>query len=208
MRNHEIRAVYSQETIRVYQAYPHDIADEAVRLGTFGQRFKMDRMTWIKPSFLWMMYRCGWAEKENQERVLAIDIKRSAFDFIVQNAVISTYNEDMRISFSEWKERIKQSEIRCQWDPERDLSGNPLEYRSIQLGLRGQAVYSYVNDWIIKLEDITDYVKELNAKRNSGADITPLLPLEKVYHVSGSAYSNLSESEEGGSSTLQPDTSL
>lgn len=45
MRNHEIRAVYSQKIIRVYQAYPHDIADEAVRLGTFGQRFKMDRMT-------------------------------------------------------------------------------------------------------------------------------------------------------------------
>ena len=191
MGNHEIRAVYSQETIRVYQAYPHDIADEAVRLGIFGQRFKMDRMTWIKPSFLWMMYRCGWAEKENQERVLAIDIKRSAFDYIVQNAVISTYSEDMGISFEEWKKRIKRSEIRCQWDPERDLSGNPLEYRSIQLGLRGQAVYSYVHDWIIKLEDITDYVKELNAKKNSGADIRPLLPQEKVYQISESVFSNL-----------------
>ena len=183
MGDHEIRAVYSQETIRVYQAYPHDIADEAIRLGTFGQRFKMDRMTWIKPSFLWMMYRCGWAEKENQERVLAIDIKRSAFDYIVQNAVISTYNEDMGISYPEWKEQIKQSEIRCQWDPERDLLGNPLEYRSIQLGLRGQAVHSYVHDWIIKLEDITDYVKELSAKKNSGADIRSLLPQEKVYHI-------------------------
>ncbi|MCH5343286.1 MAG: DUF4291 family protein [Acetatifactor sp.] len=36
-----------------------------------------------------------------------------------------------------------RSDIRCQWDPERDLSGNPMEYRSIQLGLRGRAVYSY-----------------------------------------------------------------
>ena len=191
MRDHEIRAVYSQETIRVYQAYPNDIADEAVQLGTFGQRFKMDRMTWIKPSFLWMMYRCGWAEKENQERVLAIDIKRSAFDYIVQNAVISTYNADSGISFSEWKEQIKRSQIRCQWDPERDLPGNPLEYRSIQLGLRGQAVYSYVHDWIIKIEDITDYVKELNVKRISGTDIRPLLPQEKVYPISYSASGNL-----------------
>ena len=154
MRNHEIRAVYSQETIWVYQAYPHDIADEAVRLGTFGQRFKMDRMTWIKPSFLWMMYRCGWAEKENQEQ-------------------------------------IKRSQIRCQWDPERDLLGNPLEYRSIQLGLRGQAIYSYVHDWIINLEDITDYVKELNVKRISGTDIRQLLPQEKVYPISDSALGNL-----------------
>lgn len=29
MRNHEIRAIYSQETIRVYQAYPHNITDQA-----------------------------------------------------------------------------------------------------------------------------------------------------------------------------------
>lgn len=183
MSNNEIRAIYTHETIRVYQAYSHDIADEAVRLGTFGTKFKMDRMTWIKPSFLWMMYRCGWAEKVNQERVLAIDIKRSAFDYVVQNAVISTYSDNMGITYPEWKDLIRRSEIRCQWDPERDLSGNPLEYRSIQLGLRGQAVYSYVNDWIVSLEDITDYVKELNQKRKIGVDISPLLPHEKVYAI-------------------------
>ena len=181
MKDREIRAVYSQETIRVYQAYSHSIADEAVRLGTFGQRFKMERMTWIKPSFLWMMYRCGWGEKENQERILAIDIKRSAFDYIVQNAVVSAYKEDMGISYAEWKEQIQASDIRCQWDPERDIFGNPLEYRSIQLGLRGKAVYSYVNDWIVGLEDITEYVKELKEKRDKGVDIIPLLPQEKIY---------------------------
>lgn len=49
-------------------------------------------MTWIKPSFLWMMYRCGWASKTGQERVLAIDIKREAFDYIVKHAVLSHYD--------------------------------------------------------------------------------------------------------------------
>ena len=47
-----IRAVYTQETIRVYQAYNREIAREAVELGTFGSHFSMNRMTWIKPSFL------------------------------------------------------------------------------------------------------------------------------------------------------------
>ena len=79
----QIRAVYTEDTIRVYQAYCPAIAEEAVALGTFGPRFKRTRMTWIKPSFLWMMYRCGWATKEGQERVLAMDIKRTAFDEIV-----------------------------------------------------------------------------------------------------------------------------
>ncbi len=36
-------------------------------------------MTWIKPSFLWMMYRCGWAAKPGQERVLAVRITHEGF---------------------------------------------------------------------------------------------------------------------------------
>ncbi len=177
----EIRAVYSEDSIRVYQAYPEVIAKEAVEKGTFGVHFSMNRMTWIKPSFLWMMYRCGWAEKENQEHVLAIDIKRSAFDYIVKNAVASTYKKESGLTQEEWKALIAESDIRCQWDPERDIYGNPLDYRSIQLGLRGKAVYDYINDWILQITDITDYVKDLNEKRKHGIDITGLIPKEQTY---------------------------
>lgn len=179
----EIRAVYSADAVRVYQAYAGDIAQEAVKKGTFGDKFKMTRMSWIKPSFLWMMYRCGWATKQNQENVLAIDIKRSAFDYIVENAVLSTYHPESGLSRDEWKQLIEKSEIRCQWDPERDIFGNPLEYRSIQLGLRGQALYDYVNDWIVHIEDITQYVSDLRSKKEEGIDIRTLLPQEKVYVI-------------------------
>ena len=177
----EIRAVYTENTIRVYQAYNKFIAEEAVNNGTFGSRFKLDRMTWIKPSFLWMMYRCGWGTKENQEHILAVDLKREAFDFAVRNAVISTYSSDLGIGYDEWQERIKGSEIRCQWDPERDISGNPLDCRSLQLGLRGTAVQRYVREWIVKITDITEYVQELNRQRKSGADISTQLPEERAY---------------------------
>lgn len=183
MENNEIRAVFTDETIRVYQAYSKVIADEVVNLGTFGSHFKMERMTWIKPSFLWMMYRCGWAKKDGQERVLAIDIKRSAFDYIVKNAVVSSFHKSDCTDYEEWQELIKKSDIRCQWDPERDIWGNPLDYRSIQLGLRGQAVYQYVNDWIVSIEDITDYVIALDEKRRNKIDILPELPKERVYSI-------------------------
>ena len=179
--NKEIRAVYDNETICVYQAYNHRIADEAVKLGKFGNNFSMSRMTWIKPSFLWMMFRCGWAEKENQERVLAIDIKRKGFDEAVRNSVISTYREDSGISRDEWQKLVKSSDVRIQWDPEKDVDGNNLDYRSIQLGLRGKAVQDYVNDWIVNITDITGYVKELNALRKNGVDISDRLPDERVY---------------------------
>ncbi len=185
MESREIRALYTKDTIRVYQAYSKNIADEAVEKGTFGSSFKLDRMTWIKPSFLWMMYRCGWGTKEGQERILAIDIKREAFDFIVKNAVISAYTDNLGITHSEWKEQISKSDIRCQWDPERDIFGNPLDHRSIQLGLRGDAVRKYVNEWIVHITDITDYVRDLHKRSLSGEVINHLLPEEKVYIVRG-----------------------
>lgn len=179
----QIRAVYTEDTIRVYQAYSPVIAEEAVRMGTFGPHFSMSRMTWIKPSFLWMMYRCGWAEKQGQERVLAIDIKRSAFDWIVSHGVASSYQENAGMTREEWQEKVASSDVRCQWDPERDIWGNPLPYRSIQLGLRRDAVYQYVNEWIVNITDITEYVAELREKKKAGVSILELLPPEKVYQM-------------------------
>ena len=187
MKLKEIRAVYTDETIRVYQAYNKTIAEEAVKNGTFGTHFSMSRMTWIKPSFLWMMYRCGWAEKENQEHVLAIDIKRSGFDRAVNSAIISTFSEELGISKEEWQRQVKESDIRVQWDPEKDIYGNNLPYRSLQLGLRGNVVKEYVNDWIVNVTDITDYVHELNTLRNNHENIIERLPKEEVYKISSLA---------------------
>ena len=181
MKEREIRAVYTEDTIRVYQAYAPVIAEEAVRIGTFGSHFSMTRMTWIKPSFLWMMYRCGWAEKEGQSHVLAIDIKRSGFDKAVRSAVQSVYRQESGLTQAEWQAAVKRSDVRVQWDPEKDINGQNLPYRSIQLGLRGQAVQDYVHDWIVNITDITEQVHEWNRLRKSGADITVLLPQEQIY---------------------------
>ena len=179
----ETRALFTGQTVRVYQAFSQEIAEEAVKLQTFGPHFKMGRMSWIKPSFLWMMYRCGWAAKEGQERVLAIDIKRTAFDYITGNAVASSFNKSGYTDYGEWQQQVKQSDIRCQWDPERDIYGNPLGYRSVQLGLRGDALYNYVNNWIVHIEDITEYVKALAKDKENGIDISQKLPEEKMYHI-------------------------
>ena len=56
----EIRAIYGAETIRVYQAFQNTIALPALQKQTFVAPFEFTRMTWIKPSFLWMMTRSGW----------------------------------------------------------------------------------------------------------------------------------------------------
>ena len=59
----------NNETIIVYQAYRNSIADYAITHQQFGgPDYSFTRMSWIKTSFLWMMFRSGWAEKEGQAR--------------------------------------------------------------------------------------------------------------------------------------------
>ena len=176
-----IYAVFDDKTIRVYQAYNNEIADEALKLEKFGSKFSLTRMTWIKPSFLWMMYRSGWASKQGQERILAIDLKREGFDEIVRNAVLSSFREVSDLSKEEWKEKLENSEVRCQWDPDRDIYGNPIGRRAIQLGIKGETVRKYINDWIVNITDITDKVIEMREKIENGSFLDNLLPNEKKY---------------------------
>jgi hypothetical protein len=70
MSYRQVRASFTDRSITVYQAYSPQIADAAVGAQTFVAPFKRERMTWIKPSFLWMMYRSGWATTPGQERIL------------------------------------------------------------------------------------------------------------------------------------------
>ena len=178
-----IYAVFYDKTIRVYQAYNNEIADEAMKLGKFGSKFSLTRMTWIKPSFLWMMYRSGWATKEGQERILAIDLKREGFDEIVKKSVISTFRESGETSIDDWREKLQNSEVRCQWDPDRDIYGNPIGRRAIQLGIKGEMVKKYVNDWIVNITDITEEVIKIRTSIEEQEFSESVLPLEKIYKV-------------------------
>lgn len=78
-QGYHIMAQYDEEKIIVYQSYRKEIGEFAVKNQYFGGAFSLERMTWIKPNFLWMMYRNGWGTKEDQEYVLAIHLKMEAF---------------------------------------------------------------------------------------------------------------------------------
>ncbi|MFD9706373.1 DUF4291 domain-containing protein [Lentzea sp. NPDC059081] len=169
MEPKEIRADYDDRSIVVYQAYSPSIADAAVAAQRFVPPFKMERMTWIKPSFLWMMYRCGYALKEHQERVLAVRITREGFDWAVANAVPS---------------RIPgKPAVRVQWDPERGLHHEALPHRSIQIGLTREAVEKYVNEWTVSITDVTPLARAVHEKvRAHDLDgARALLPVERPY---------------------------
>jgi len=178
-----ILAQFDDEFVVVYQAYRHSIGHFAAQNGHFGGDFKLSRMSWIKPNFLWMMYRCGWGQKEDQEVILAVRIKRSAFDLILAEAVHSSFEPEVYASYDDWKESVERSDVRLQWDPDHHPSGAPLARRAIQLGLRGSILARYAREWIVGIEDISEFVRDQhkNVAIRSYTDL--IVPSEAVYPV-------------------------
>lgn len=113
---------------------------------------------------------------------LAIWIKRSAFDKILAAAVHSSYVPKLYPNKSAWQRALKQSQVRLQWDPDHHSSGTKLERRAIQLGLRGEVLATYAKDWIVNIEDISDFVQK--QRQNIKSDCAELItPRETVYSV-------------------------
>ncbi|MGW3913680.1 DUF4291 domain-containing protein [Streptomyces sp. NPDC005070] len=178
-----IRARHTASTITVYQAYRPEIGLPAVREGRFPAAWKRDRMTWIKPSFLWMMYRCGWGTKEGQETVLGVEISRDGFEWAVRNACLSSYVRGAHPDRAAWQRELRRAPTRVQWDPERDLRLRPLTYRSLQLGLSGEAARRYADEWTVAIRDVTPLAHEIHALVGEGDldSAARLLPQEDRY---------------------------
>ncbi|KAJ5521033.1 hypothetical protein N7463_001486 [Penicillium fimorum] len=163
-----IRAKQTPNTITVYQAYSPEIAEPAIKAQTFTPPFSRERMTWIKPSFLWMAYRSGWATKSRQERVLAIEIAREGFEWALHHSCLSHYTPSEDTSQEEWQKKLHVTPVRVQWDPERDLLLQSLDYRSIQIGLSGEAVERYLDEWIVSITDVTATMRQIDGYLKDG----------------------------------------
>ncbi|MFM9615347.1 DUF4291 domain-containing protein [Streptomyces niveiscabiei] len=190
---HQIRARHTDTTLTVYQAYRPEIGLPAARDRHFPPAWSRTRMTWIKPSFLWMMYRCGWGEKEGQETVLAVEIRREGFEWALRNACLSHHVPELHGELAEWKRELKRAPARVQWDPERNLRLAPLPHRSLQLGLAGEATERYADDWIVGIEDVTGLAKKVHAHVRAGEldAAASLLPEERPYEMDETALAHL-----------------
>jgi len=166
----EVRADFDESTIVVYQAFRKDIAVPAVAHQKFVPPFSLGRMTWIKPSFLWMMERSGWGTKPGQEHVLAIRISRTGWEEALRQSVLTEQSSG-------------HAPVRVQWDPERDLRGGKLAYRSIQVGLSRGIVGRYVDEWTRGIRDLSELVAKVRRLRETGhhSKAEHLLPRERVY---------------------------
>lgn len=166
----EIRADHDRDTIVVYQAYSPAIAAPAALAQKFVAPFSFNRMTWIKPSFLWMMERCGWGQKPGQEVVLAVRMTRAGFEEALGQAVLT-------------ERGATGATVLVQWDPERSIRGGKLEYRSIQVGIGRHLIREYADRWVVAIADESRRVAKMRDLRRAGDHeaAAKLLPPEKPY---------------------------
>lgn len=176
-----ILAQFNDCSILVYQAYRPAIGRFAVQHGYFGGAFSYERMSWIKPNFLWMMYRSGWGTKEGQEMTLALRLRREFFDSLLASAVPSTYSDKAYSSRKAWEEAVGASSVRLQWDPDHHPSGAKLERRAIQLGLRDETLQAFGKSELLEVIDLTEFVAEQRPHVAAAERGQLFTPAERVY---------------------------
>ncbi|MEN8220263.1 MAG: DUF4291 domain-containing protein [Pseudomonadota bacterium] len=182
---YEIRANYDRDTIVMYQAYSSNIADLAIKKQKFVKPFSFNRMTWIKPSFLWLMHRSNWGKKSGQERILAVHITRTGWEKALSQGVLTSPEKTVHTSGKHWEQEFTKATVHIQWDTERSQRGAALQHFSIQVGLSRHIIKEFVDEWIVKIEDITPLVHKLNKLKTEGnKNFSKYIPSEKIYPIS------------------------
>jgi Domain of unknown function (DUF4291) len=176
-----ILAHHDAETVIVYQAFRPAIGDYAIKHGSFGGEFSYSRMSWIKPNFLWMMFRSGWGTKEGQETTLALRLRRTFFNSILAQAVASGFGQSHCATQDAWKAALETSDVRLQWDPDHGPGGEPVTRRAIQLGLRGSVLADFGKRELLEVIDMTAFVAAQRELLASGGIGQLLTPREDVY---------------------------
>src|SRR5579859_2298685 len=185
-----ILAQYDDTSIVVYQAFGPEIGNYAAAHSRLGEHFRLTRTSWIKPTFLWMMYRSGWGSKDGQDVVLAIRMRRAVFDAFLAQAVATTFVPEVYANEAEWKRAAAETDVLVQWDPDHDPSGGKVERRALQLGLRGNALFHYARDAIINIEDISEFVHEQQQYSAPERWAHLATPREELYPVKDAAVAN------------------
>jgi hypothetical protein len=170
---------WDEEGVWFYQAFNNTIADYAIKhqqLG--GDDFNPHRMTWVKPSFAWVLYRSGYGRKHNQVRVLKLKIRHESLARL--------------LSRCSCKHGGGGSKGRVQWDPARDIMSadgkEPRKMqrrRAIQIGLKAELSQLYVNS-VVAIEDVTTLAHTVGDAHKSRSKeamdaLVPRLPVERPY---------------------------
>jgi Domain of unknown function (DUF4291) len=101
----------------------------------------------------------------------------------LSQAVHSKHIPELYEDQQAWSRAVKHSDVRLQWDPDHAPSGSKVERRAIQLGLQGEAALKYSREWIVSIEDISEFVAQQRPHMMSENYDALLTPSECAYEV-------------------------
>ncbi|CAE8626968.1 unnamed protein product [Polarella glacialis] len=164
---HQFRGEWDAEGVYFYQAYRDAIADHAVEDQRFGgPHWNPARMTWIKPSFGWVLYRSGYAMKSGQTRVLKVKLGHDVVAELLSECHCRTSGGGTL--------------GRVQWDPEKSMRAADDDGReprtllhnvkAIQIGLKGRLSHLYVAS-ALSIEDVTPLVRRVHTAQLHALDV-------------------------------------
>ena len=79
--------------------------------------------------------------------------------------------------------KFSESDVYCQWDPDRGINGNPIGRYAVQIGIKGNALRDFLERGIFSIEDITPLVRKWNIQRKNNKLNIKDLPSERIYPV-------------------------
>ncbi|MFK8004825.1 MAG: DUF4291 family protein [Saprospiraceae bacterium] len=181
--NKVIYADHDKEGVYVYQAFKPKIVAVAVELNKFGKGFGVDRISWIKPSLGWMLRRSKYATKHRMEAIARIKLSHESWLEILNQSIPTHFDAKRYSNENEWQSALKKSDVIHQWDPERSLQGERLNRQAIQIGLRGDVLKKYKDEYVIGVEDITDLAKSIGFSAKKRQPFPANIPEEKEYLI-------------------------
>ena len=178
-----IFANYDDDGVFVSQAFKPKIVQVAVEQNKFGKGFGVDRISWIKPSLGWMLRRSKYATKHRMEAIAKIKLSHISWLEILHQSVPTHFDARIFSTEMEWQSALKNSDVIHQWDPERALNGKRLERQAIQIGLRGDVLKKYKDEYVIEVTDLTALAKEIGYASKNRNPLPNEIPIEKEYPI-------------------------
>lgn len=120
---------------------------------------------------------------------MAIETTREGFEWASTTLThaMSHHTAGDGTDHEEWQRKLQSSPVRVQRVLERDLSLRSLDYRSIQIGLSGEAVGKYFGEWVVSTTDMTNTMRKVDQYLKEGRfdAAKECLPEEEIHFLPG-----------------------
>jgi len=179
----QIRARFNQNRVTVYQGHTPEIAEASIEAGRLMVPTNTTGNLWITMSFLDAMRDSDWAMRDGQHRILALNMSREGFEWILSQAAPGHFDPAKYTTVAQWERAVVHSPVRIQWDQAIGLDGTPAGWMTPRLGLALEARDRFLTEWVSHIADVTPHVWKMHQFILDGdiGGVEVRLPEEHVY---------------------------